>query len=375
MQHTTSVEPLKANCKSHKPVQESKTYENINNNPVSPFFMLPENLLRDITRFALNDAEEREIALLEFEKSLGGNPATSEDIENFEMDYIFSRKHSAYKKSFIRLFVERFEELYGKEWSKDILSLDENFEGFFEVVKVEKDIITVINLVMGEQLEIQHPECTISEGDVLTGRIFKWRGDYYFFGPLGVITEEEDKKVTKSFAYRMKEMCENATKSFIEYFGTNVVIFKDRKELEQRFDEVIYWFFKNKTPPGVYEEGEELEHLTFEELRGKEEIALIIDFDAGHRIVPEYGYAIKLFGGKWDDVPHYQERVKTILYTDDIPSYYIEQMIEENPESAVQLYALVFPHMKTKEDVIELFSKYRRDWGIKLRRQSLFLER
>ncbi|KYK28795.1 MAG: hypothetical protein HXS48_14965 [Theionarchaea archaeon] len=338
--------------------------------------MLPENLLMDITRFALNDADEREIALLEFEKSLGGRSPTLDEIESFEMDYIFARKHSLYKKSFIRLFVERFEELYGKEWSKDILSLDENFEGFFEVVTEENGSVVATNLVMGEQLEIQYPaDCDVSKGDILTGRVFKWRGDYYFFGPLGAVNEEQDIKSTKAFAFRMKEMCENATKSFIEYFGTNVVIFKDREELEEKFDKVIYWFYRNKTPPGVYEEGEELEHLTFEELREKKEIALLIDFDAGHRVVPEYGYAVKLFSGKWEEVPNYKERVKTILFHDEIPSYYIEKMIEKTPEPAVKLYSQFFPQVKTKEDLIELFSKYRRDWGIKLRRQSLFLER
>ncbi len=337
--------------------------------------MLPEKLLMDITQFAFNDRDEWEVAVEEFHESLHNAP-TEEEVESFEIDYVFSRKHSVHKKTFIRLFVECFEELYGKEWSREILSLDENFEGFFEIVKDTQAALVVTDLILGDTLEIQHPSVDYQprKGDILSGRVFKWKGQFYFFGSLGVIGEKYAIQNTKAFTFRTRKACENATNSFLEYFGKNVVIFRDRRELEEKLNEFIYWFFRNKAPPGVLEEGEELRKLTFEELEDKKEIGLIIDFSLGQRVIAEYGYAQALLTGKWEEVPGYSERMKELLYTDEIPSHLVKDLIEEHSESSVELYSKFFP-VKTKEDLLELFSRFRRDWGRTLRRQSMLLER
>jgi hypothetical protein len=339
--------------------------------------MLPETLLMDIAQFAFSHADERNVALAEFEKSLQGRLPTEGEMESFDMDYMFSRKHSVHNKSFIRLFVEKFEELYGKEWSREILSLEDNFEAYFEVVECGKDSITLTELIIGDHLEVQNPsgDCTLNKGDLLLGRLFKWKGYYHFLDSPFVITTPQDIEGARAFTTHMKRMLTNITESSLEYFGSDVVIFQDNEELEKKLDEFVYWFFRNRVPPGVYEEGEVLDHITFEELSGRKEIGLIIDYATGHRVIPEYGYAVNLFSGRWDKVPNYEDMAKRVLYYEEIPAYYVEKMIEENPETSVELYATIFPDVKTKEDLIALFAHHRRDWGMKLRRKALLLEK
>jgi hypothetical protein len=65
--------------------------------------MLPETLLKDIISFAYSDTDEWQIAFTDFLESLEGNEPTEEEIDQFETDYIFTRKHSKYRKTFIRL--------------------------------------------------------------------------------------------------------------------------------------------------------------------------------------------------------------------------------------------------------------------------------
>ncbi|MGD2248232.1 MAG: hypothetical protein PVF58_07475 [Candidatus Methanofastidiosia archaeon] len=336
--------------------------------------MFPETLLMDITRFAFSDQNERQQALREFEISLRGKPPTEEEMETFEMDYVFSRKHSIHHKTFIRLFVEHFEELYGKEWSKEILSLDENFSGCFEVTDVVKDSVMVTELVIGDTLKIKYPpECHPRKGDILIGRVFKWKKEYYFFGSLSIVHEKEAVKKEKELASRIKFICHHATESFKEYFQDTVVVFKDRYELSEKYNDFMRWFFLNKAPPGVLDHDEDFEHLDFEELGDKKEIGLLIDYYTGQRVIPEYGYAVKIFSGKWEEVDDYQEKIKQVLYQDDIPWYDIKELIETNPEHAVKVYSEVFS-VETVQDVLELFAKYRRDSGIIPRRQSMVLE-
>lgn len=338
--------------------------------------MLPENLLTDIINFAYSDEEELQRAFDEFIESLDGIEPTEEELDEFETEYVFSRKHSGYRKTFIRLFVECFEELYGKKWSKDIISLEENFNSYFEVVEINDDSLTIRDLLLGDTLDVGYPplEYTIREGDILEGKVFSWRGGHFFFGPLLLYDEEEAKETMRVFTEVARDSYENATSSFLEYFGTNVVFFRDRTELEEKLAEFLYWFFKNKTLPGVFNEGDSIGPVVFEEVEGKKEIGLIIDYKMGHRVIPEYGYAVKMFSGKWEEVPSPEEMVKKILYEDGIPSYFVEELIEKNPESAVSLYRKFFPTVKTKKDLIELFAKCRRDWGRKPRRQGALFE-
>lgn len=338
--------------------------------------MLPENLLATIMNFAYSDEDEWVTALDEFLQSLDGKEPTEEEIDQFETDYVFTRKHSEHKKTFIRLFVECFEELYGKEWSKDIIGLEENFDSYFEVVKIRKDSLTLKDLLLEDSFEVDYPseDFAIKEGDILEGKMFTWKDGHFFFGPLLLYDEEEAIETMKTFTEVMRDSFENVTNSFLEYFGTNVVIFKDRTELEEKVNEFLYWFFRNRTLPGVLEEGGTFTRVTFEELDEKKEIGLIIDRTMGQIAIPHYGYCEKLLTGHWKEVPDYQEMVKTVLYTDEIPSYFVQQMIEKNPESAVQLYSQFYPHVKTKKDLLELFAKCRRDWGRKPRRQGALFE-
>lgn len=338
--------------------------------------MLPENLLTEIITFAHSDEDEWQKAYDEFLQSLHGTEPTEEELDEFETEYVFSRKHSEFRKTFIRLFVECFEELYGKEWSRDIITLEENFSSYFEVLEIKKDSLVVKDLLLEDIFEIGYPpvEYTISQGDILEGKVFTWRGGYFFFGPLLLYDEEEAKETMQVFTEVARDSYVNATQSFLEYFGTNVVLFRDRTELEERLNEFLYWFFKNKTLPGVFKEGDSFTPVEFEEAEGKKEIGFIIDYNMGHRVIPEYGYAVKMLSGKWEEVPDHENRVKKILYEDEIPSYYVEELIEKNPESAVNLYSKFFSHVKTKEDLIQLFAKCRRDWGRKPRRQGALFE-
>ncbi len=338
--------------------------------------MLPENLLIDITNFAYSDQEEWFLALTEFLNSLEGREPTEEEVDGFENDYVFTRKHSKYKKTFIRLFVECFEELYGKEWSRDIMALEENFDSYFEVVESRKNSIIVTDLLVGDTFEVDYPsvDCPIERGHIIEGRMFTWKGGYFFFGPLLLYDEEESIENMRMFTHVLRESFENVTRSFLEYFETDMIIFKDRTELEEKMNEFLYWFFRNRTLPGILEEGGDFTHVTFEEIGEKKEIGFIIDHYMGQMAIPNYGYFIRLFSGQWEEVPDYQEMVKKVLYEDEIPAYFVQEMIEKNPDSSVALYSQFFPRVKTKEDLIELFSRCRRDWGRKPRRKGAIFE-
>lgn len=337
--------------------------------------MFPETLLMDITRFAHSDLAERERALEEFKMSLRGNPPTRDEVEAFEVEYVFSRNHSIHHKTFIQLFVEQFEELYGKEWSKEILSLNENFSGYFEITDIVKDSVIVKDLVIGDVLKIKYPpDYSPHRGHVLTGRVFKWKKEYYFYGSLSEIHEKEAIEGIKNLTNRLRMICNHTVASFQEYFEDTIVIFRDRYELSKAYNDFMRWFFLNRAPPGVLEHDEDFEHLTFEELEDKKEIALIADFATGQRVIPEYGYAVKIFSGNWEKVPDYKEKAKQFLYTNDIPSYYIKELLEENSSHAVAVYSEIFP-VKTFQDVLELFAKHRRDWGQIPRRQSMVIEK
>ena len=338
--------------------------------------MLPENLLGAVINFAYTDTEEWLKAQQEFLEFFQEREPTEEELERLQTAYVFSRKHSVHKKTFVRLFVECFEELYGKEWSRDIMMLEENFDSYFEITKIEGELLTVKDLFFEETFEVESPfeESYISEGYIIGGRIFTWKDSYFFFGPLLLFEEEDARENIKTFTDVARESFENATQSFLEYFGTNVVIFENRAELEKKLNEFLYWFFKNKTLPGVFKEDDSFTPVTFEEVDGKKEIGLIIDYDMGQIVIPGYGYAVNLFSGKWDDVPDYEGMAKNILYKDEIPSYFIKELIEENPESSVSLYSQFFPTVKSKEDLVQLFQKCKRDWGRKPRRQGTLFE-
>jgi hypothetical protein len=339
--------------------------------------MPPRTLITNIMEFAYADQEEWERAVHEFEGSLHEDPSPDE-IDQFELEYVFSRKHSAYKKTFVRLFVECFEELYGKEYARDILYLEKNFSSYFEVIKSKKECLIVEDLLMGDTFEVTPPEVDYvpQQGDIIYSTVFPWKDTYFFYGPLALYDEEEAKEAVKNFTFVARDCSENATQSFLEYFGSDVVIFKDYKELENKLNQFLKWFFKNKTPPGVLteEEKENFTPVTFEEIRGEKEIGLVINYFMGQMVMPNYGYAQKLFSGEWEKVPDYSTMVKKVLYEDEIPSYFIREMIEDNPESSVALYSQFFPKVKTKEDLLNLFAKFRRDWGRKPRRNGFFFE-
>ncbi len=340
--------------------------------------MPPKTLIADIMNFAHADQKEWKRAVLEFEESIKGREPEEDEIDQFELDYVFSRKHSEYKKTFVRLYVECFEELYGKEYARDILYLEKNFSSYFEVVKSKKECIVVEDLLMGDTIEVTYPEAdyTPQRGDIIFSTAFPWKDTYFFYGPLAVYDEEEAKEAVKDFAFVVRDCSENATQSFLEYFGRDVIIFKNCKELEDTLNQFLRWFLKNKVPPGVLteEEKENFNPVAFEEIRGEKEIGLIINNVMGQMVIPNYGYAVKLFSGGWEDVPNYGALVKKVLYEDEIPAYFIRNMIENNPESSVVLYSQFFPKVKTKEDLIRLFAKFRRDWGRKPRRNGLFFE-
>lgn len=358
------------------PYSHMQSFRNINKQPQRNRSMLPETLLTDIISFAYSDSDEWQRALDEFLGSLEGNEPTEEEMDQFETDYVFARKHSKYNKTFVRLFVECFEELYGKELSRDIITLEENFDSYFEVKEIKKDSLVIKDLILEDTFEVDYPpvEYVITQGDILEGKVFTWKGTYFFFGPLLLYDEEEAKETMRIFTDVVRESYENATQSFLEYFGSNVVIFADRTELEQKLNEFLYWFFRNKTLPGVFNEGDTFTPVTFEEVNEKKEIGLVIDHDMGQIVIPEYGYAERLFSGNWGEVPDFEEMVKRLLYTDDIPSYFVQEMIEKYPESSVTLYSQFFPKVKTKEDLIDLFVKCRRDWGRKPRRNGTLFE-
>lgn len=340
--------------------------------------MPPKTLIADIVNFAHADQKEWEKALVEFEESIKGREPTEDEIDQFELDYVFSRKHSEYKKTFVRLYVECFEELYGKEYARDILYLEKNFSSYFEVVKSEKECIFVEDLLLGDTLEVADPavDYTPQQGDIIYSTVFPWKDTYFFYGPLAVYDEEEAKEAVKNFALVTRDCSEQATQSFLEYFESEVVIFKDCEELEDRLNQFLGWFFKNKVPPGILteEEKEDFTPVVFEEIRGEKEIGLIINYLMGQIIIPNYGYAVKLFSGDWEEIPDYGAMVKKMLYQDEIPAYFIRKMIENNPEPSVALYSQFFPKVKTKEDLINLFAKFRRDWGRKPRRNGFLFE-
>jgi len=349
--------------------------QNINKPPLHNSFMLPDNLMKDIASFAYSDVDEWQVALDEFHQLFEEREPTEDEMDGFETDYVFNRKHSLYRKTFVRLFVECFEELYGKEWSKDIITLEENFESYFEVTENEGSSLIVKDLLLEDAFHVKYPPPDdTSKGDILSGRIFRWRDQYYFFGPLFLHKEKEAQENARIFTEVVRDSYRNATDSFLEYFGTKVTIFKDQQELEEKLNEFLSWFFKNKMPPGIFSEEEvsSFTHnpVTFEEVDNKKEIALIIDYHRGHMVIPEYGFYARLFSGRWEDVPGYKEMAKKILFEEDFPSYLIREMIENNPESSVHLYSQVFPQVKTKEDLIQLFAKHRRDWGREHRREG-----
>ncbi|MBU7023713.1 MAG: hypothetical protein HXS40_06055 [Theionarchaea archaeon] len=338
--------------------------------------MLPEKLMDDIARFALRDVNEWKAALAEFNEPWEGCCPPPLEVKEFQLDYVFSRKHSLHNKTFIRLFVELYEELYGKELSRDIMGMEENFSSHFEVTGYDRERITVQDLIIGDYLQIRNSaqEYTPKRGDILNGKVIKWRKEYYFYGSLAVYDDEKVKQGLKAFTLRLKRMCQNATISCLEYFGDDTVIFQDRKELEEKFNDFAYWFFKNKAPPGVVRSREDMEYLDFEEVGEKKEIGLLIDFEAGQRIIPEYGYAVKILSGDIESVEDWETKAKNLLYTDDIPSFHLRQILDRNIESGVKIYSRIFPHIKTKDDLLNLFQRFRREWEIKPRRKSMLLE-
>jgi hypothetical protein len=339
--------------------------------------MFPENLIKNIIAFAFEDQGEWELALEEFYQSLDNEEPTEEELDQFETDYVFSRKHSVYNKTFIRLFVECYEELYGKEWSKDIVALEENFNSYFEILKIDKDHLMVKDLLLEDTFTVDYPSLGLEPNpeDIIHGNLFPWKGEYFFFGPIIVYEEEEAKEAMQEFTFVIRDSYQNTTSSFLEYFGDNIIIFKDYKELEDKVNQFMYWFFRNKIPQGIFtdEEKENLQRVTFDDLEGEKEIGLIIDHGMGQILLPGYGYAVKLLSGQWDKVPNYQEKARTLLYQEEIPSYFVKELIENNAQTAVELYSQLYP-VKTKEDLLTLFSKCRRDWARKPRRQGPLFE-
>jgi hypothetical protein len=338
--------------------------------------MLPEKLMDDIVRFAMKDFNEWNLALFEFNETQEGCPPSPLEQKEFQLDYVFSRKHSLHNKTFVRLFVECYEELYGKELSRDIMGMEENFSGHFEVMDYDKECITVQDLIIGDYLQIRNSaqEYTPKKGDILNGKVMKWRKEYYFYGSLAIYNDEKVKQGLKAFTLRLRRICHNATISCLEYFGDDTVIFEDRRELEEKFNDFAYWFFKNKAPPGVVKSREDMEHLDFREVGEKKEIGLLIDFEAGQRIIPEYGYAVKILSGDIESVVDWEAKAKDLLYTDDIPSFHLRQILDCNVESGVEVYSQIFPHIKTKSDLLKLFQRFRREWETRPRRKSMLLE-
>lgn len=338
--------------------------------------MLPENLLADITHFAFSDEDEWLIAFTEFLKILDEEEPTEEDIDEFESDYVFTRKHSVHKKTFVRLFIECFEEMYGREWSKDIITLEENFHSYFEILKLTEDSLLVKDLIMGDTLSVGYPsvDYKVKEGDIVSGKIFTWKGEHFFFGPMFLYETGDAQETVRAFTDVVKESYENATQSFLDYFGTNMIIFKDCTELEEKLNQFLAWFFRNRIPSGILKEDDTFTPVAFEEMSGKKEIGFIIDYSMGHMVIPEYGYALRLFSGKGEETPDCEKMAKKILHEEEIPSYFIKELIEKNPERSVELYSSFFPQIKTKEDVVNLFARCRRDWGRKPRRHGALFD-
>lgn len=339
--------------------------------------MLPEKLMDDIAQFALRDVNEWKAALSEFNETWGGCPPPPLEFKEFQLDYVFSRKHSLHNKTFVRLFVECFEEVYGKELSRDIMGLDENFSGYFHVKDYDGTCVSVHDLVIGDYLRIQNSagEYRPKKGDILWGKVLKWRNEYYFYGSLAVYDKKEGRRGIKDFALRMGRICQHATHSCLEYFGNDTVLFEDREELEEKFNEFAYWFFKNKAPPGVVESRGDMEHLDFEEMVGKREIGLVIDFEAGQRIIPGYGYAVKILSGDAESVADWEVKARELLYTDDVPSFYMRRLLDHDTGPGVKVYSQLYPQVETGDDLLKLFQRFRRDWETRPRRQSMLLER
>ncbi|MGQ9628688.1 MAG: hypothetical protein ACUVXI_00020 [bacterium] len=356
---------------------------------------------------SLSEVDPREIKgeFLEFVFS----PRFSRDIRNAiegrledadEEDAIISfldafalRGRTRRGRTFLEVFLQERGDL-SPEVKDEILKWREFKEGLFTVIEKDENKLRLKDIIDPDGKEyIAHSSSdeegfrNIADGSFVLARLLPWRDHYIFSGSLHIFSPEAKEDILEIAEQarrqfygipeeeieRIREEQKKMHRAFVEYFGSDEVIFSTGFRLRKELRDFVKYYYLELTDEGTgetlaaryeRERGKkfQLPEITFpEEILSARDIGLIFDEEDGPQIIPWYKLLRQIFSeGDFRKIPNYREIILGYLERGGIPRLAMERMAKQNPERVEMVFRDVLgnPDFSLEKDLPKLLDDY-----------------
>ncbi len=282
-------------------------------------------------------------------KYLQGRKAwTDTDLMNFTIWFTFTKVVKEPDQTFADIVASSGKGLKPSE-RKAIIAFKDYIDGAFEIIHTDKQCYIGQDLLTKENYYILKPEVTrlpkLEIGSIIRCKIFPWKGFFVIYGPVMVVPAKD----AEEYKQQIYDLVEKSTKpskeermavhrDFIDYFGTDNVIFETSAELEDAVNRFIDWLTRKEvgdTRKHIDEEPPK-RFIVPDNIRNKKGYGLISSMEYGTYVVPNY------------------QELKTMFSIDNPKEYpnwkIILKEIIEDPEIPVEALRLA---AEAKEDILE----------------------
>lgn len=308
-------------------------------------------------------------------KFLQGRKAwTDTDLMNFTIWFTFTKVIKPPDQTFADIVATSGKGLKPSE-RKAIVAFKDYIDGAFEIVHTEKQCYIGQDVLTKENYYILKPEISrlpkLEVGSIIRCKIFPWKGFFIIYGPVMVVP----KKDAEEYKQQIYDLIEKTTKpskeermavhsDFIDFFGTDNVIFETSKELEDAVNRFIDWLTRK-------EMGDTKKHtdteppkrfVVPESIMGKKGYGLISSIEHGTYVVPNFQELKTIFSiDNPRDYPNWRRILREIIEDPEIPPEAL-RLAAENKEDIMEemIKEIVSEKIKGSDEPLDdLIEKYR----------------
>lgn len=258
----------------------------------------------------------------------------------------------------------------------------DSFEGIFEVKVLEADSVRLFNLVDEKEYtaaSIMGPETLdrLKAGDLIMSRLIPLDDIYLFSGNMYLLPPN-DKKALQNLAAKIVqsnlsvkydrawEIQREYRNSFISYFGDDLIILPGHK-LEEAFENFNHYHLE-KALCDMPEEKQSkypaaAPKMQFPEaLTRNDNVGLIFDEREGLNFYPDFeSFTAPFKNPQLLEDEGYREVIMGYLESDSISTLPFRKMVEREPDSSRQAFAVLFskPKWDNDKDFNELIEKHK----------------
>jgi hypothetical protein len=295
-----------------------------------------------------------------------------EDLIKATDDFIYAPMEDG--RTPLEVFIEKSP--YAEEVKDELMKWHSYEESIFKILEKSSNEILCYDVVSHYEYRVRATIkgglSPMKKGMYMFGRIIPWKDHYIFSGATNLIgsmdekgMEREIEKLRKKnpmLVGNVKEDVEKAYEAqanmrscFIEFFGSDEVVFKDGWEMDKKIEDFYHHYCFERVIP---ETGKSLAE-SYRETYGREykfpgfdlskdmlrsaEAGVIFDEEEGLVVLSEYGLFRRTFEVEdFKGVPNYRDRVMGYISNDSIPPLVIERVVRRHPDNAQRVFQDLF---------------------------------